>query len=149
VSLFKGTAVRSGDPDRIWLNVAYTYSDFRYDNDATFGRNRLPGAPPHFVRAELLYRHPSGFSFGPNIEWVPVSYFVDSANTLTTEAYLLWGLKAAYDDGKSFSAYIEGRNLSDRAYIASTSIIDRAGANSPLFNPGNGRAVYAGVRYRM
>ena len=150
LSLLKGLAVHAGDePDRIWLNVAYTYNDFRYDNDATFGNNRLPGAPPHYVRAELLYKHPSGFSFGPNVEWVPQAYFVDSANTLTTEAYALWGLKAAYDDGQKFSAYVEGRNLSDKAYIASTSIIDRATPASRLFNPGDGRAVFAGLRVRM
>jgi iron complex outermembrane receptor protein len=148
VSLIKGLASPGIDPDRIWLNVAYTYNDFRYDSDATFGNNRLPGAPPHYVRAELLYRHPSGFSFGPNIEWAPQAYFVDSANTLTTEPYLLWGLKAAYDDGKHFSAYVEGRNLGDKAYISATSIIDRADASSRLFNPGTGLGVFAGMRWR-
>lgn len=149
VSLFKGLAVHAGAPDRIWLNLAYTYSDFRYDRDATWGNNRLPGAPPHFVRAELLYKHPSGFSVGPNIEWIPQAYYVDSANSLTTEPYLIWGLKAAYDDGRNFSAYVEGRNLGNKAYIAATSIIDRATAASTLFNPGNGRAVYAGMRWKL
>jgi iron complex outermembrane receptor protein len=80
---------------------------------------------------------------------VPESYFVDSANTLKTEPYLLWGLKATYDDGKHFSAYLEGRNLANKAYIATTSIIDRATATSTLFNPGNGRGVYAGIRYKL
>ena len=149
VSLYKGLWAFGSAPDRIWLNMAYTYNDFRYDNDATFGNNRLPGVPPHYIRAELLYKHPSGYSFGPNIEWVPAAYFVDSANTLATASYLIWGLRAAYDDGKNFSAYIEGRNLSDTAYIASTSIIDRADPSSRLFNPGNGRAVFAGMRYRL
>lgn len=128
------------------INVAYTYNDFRYDGDATFGNNELPGAPPHYVRAELLYKHPSGFSFGPNIEWVPQAYFVDSANTLKSDPYLLWGLKAAYENGKGFSAYVEGRNLSNQTYIASASIIDRATPTSRLFNPGTGRALYAGMR---
>lgn len=149
ITLFKGLAAHGDTPDRIWLNIAYTYNDFRYDNDATFGNNRLPGAPPHLLRAELLYKHPAGFSFGPNIEWIPVAYYVDSANTLTTEPYLLWGLKAAYDDDKRFSAYVEGRNLSDKAYIAATSVIDRATPTSRLFNPGTGRSVFAGIRYRM
>ncbi|GLH79550.1 TonB-dependent receptor [Bradyrhizobium sp. SSBR45G] len=149
VSLLKGLAVKSDTPDRVWLNLAYTYNDFRYDNDATWGNNRLPGAPPHFLRAELLYKHPSGVAFGPNIEWVPQAYFVDSANTLSTDLYLLWGLKATYDDGKNFSAYLEGRNLANKAYIATTSIIDRATPTSTLFNPGNGRGVYAGLRYKL
>ncbi|CCD87982.1 Putative TonB-dependent receptor protein [Bradyrhizobium sp. ORS 285] len=149
LSLLKGLAVKSDAPDRVWLNLAYTYNDFRYDNDATWGNNRLPGAPPHFLRAELLYKHPAGFAVGPNVEWVPQSYFVDSANTLSTESYLLWGLKATYDDGKNFSAYLEGRNLANKAYIATTSIIDRATPTSTLFNPGNGRGVYAGLRYKL
>jgi iron complex outermembrane receptor protein len=149
VSLLKGMWVSGADPDRIWLNVAYTYNDFRYDNDATFGNNRLPGAPPHYLRAEVLYKAPSGFSFGPNVEWVPQAYDVDSANTLKTDSYILWGLRAAYDDGKNFSAYVEGRNLADRAYIASASVIDRADPTTHLFNPGTGRAIFAGVRYRL
>lgn len=135
-------------PDKVWLNFAYTLNDFRFDNDAVFGNNQLPGAPRHFVRAELLYKHPNGLYFGPNLEWVPQGYFVDSANTLLTSAYAIWGLKAGFDDGGSISGYIEARNIANKAYIASASIIDRATATSPLFEPGTGRAIYAGVRYR-
>ena len=107
-----------------------------------------PGAPPHFLRAELLYKHPSGVYLGPNIEWVPEAYYVDSANTLTIEAYALWGAKIGFDDSGPITAYIEGRNLSDEAYIASASIATKADATSALFEPGTGRAVFAGVQYR-
>ena len=134
-------------PDRLWLNLAYTFNDFYFDGN-NFAGNELPGAPRHFVRTELLYKHPSGIFFGPNIEWVPQAYYVDSANTLQTEAYAIWGLKAGFDNGGPFSAYIEGRNLSDEAYISSVSIIDVAKSDSALFEPGTGRAIYAGVRYR-
>ena len=113
-----------------------------------FGDNELPGAPRHYLRAELLYKHPSGVFFGPNVEWVPEAYYVDSANTFTTAAYALWGAKLGFDNGGPIAAYIEGRNLSDEAYIASASIIDTAGPASPLFEPGTGRAVYAGVQVR-
>ncbi len=148
VAIFKGLFAGGGEPDRVWLNVAYTFNDFRFANDPTFGDNQLPGAPRHFVRAELLYKHPSGFYFGPNIEWVPVAYFVDSANTLTTEPYALIGAKVGYDDGRRYAIYIEARNLLNKAYIASTSIIDRATPGIALFEPGGGRAVYAGMRAR-
>ena len=33
--------------DRFWFNLAYTYSDFRFDDDARWGNNQLPGVPPH------------------------------------------------------------------------------------------------------
>jgi iron complex outermembrane receptor protein len=148
VVVMKGLAAPGPSPDRLWLNVAYTLNDFRFDGDANFGNNILPGAPRHFMRAELLYKHPSGIFFGPNVEWVPQAYYVDSANTLKTEAYAIWGLKLGFDNGGPFSAYIEGRNLSNTAYIASASIIDVALPTSPLFEPGTGRAVFAGVKYR-
>ncbi|MCA1470019.1 TonB-dependent receptor [Bradyrhizobium sp. IC3195] len=147
-AIFRDIFVTGGAPDEVWLNLAYTYSDFRFDSDTAFGNNQLPGAPRHYLRAELLYKHPTGFYAGPNVEWVPQAYFVDSMNTLTTEPYALLGLKAGFDNGGPFSAYIEGRNLTNRTYIASVSIIDRATATSALFEPGAGRAVYTGMRYR-
>lgn len=147
-ALLKSMLVGGPAPDKLWLNVAYTLNDFRFDGDKQFGDNVLPGAPRHFLRGELLYKHPSGVFFGPNVEWVPQAYYVDSENTTKTAAYAIWGLKLGFDNGGPFSAYIEGRNLSDEAYIASASIIDKAGPASPLFEPGTGRAVFAGVRYR-
>ncbi|ACF00542.1 TonB-dependent receptor [Rhodopseudomonas palustris TIE-1] len=148
VTLFKHLFERAGAPDRLWLNMAYTLNDFRFDGDAKFGNNLLPGAPRHYLRAELLYTNPNGFYMGPNVEWVPQAYYVDSANTLQTEPYALLGLKAGIDNGGPYSIYIEGRNLLDKTYIASASIIDKANANSPLFEPGTGRAVYAGFKAR-
>ena len=149
VSLFDSIFVRGPDVDRLWLNVAYTFNDFHFRNDPLYGNNFIPGAPPHYLRAELLYRHPSGFFAGPNVEWVPVSYYVDSANSVRTEPYALLGAKIGYDDGKWFSAYIEGRNLTNVKYIASASIAERANASSTLFEPGTGLAVYGGVRFRL
>lgn len=148
VALLKNVFTRGDQPDKIWLNFAYTFSDFRFDNDPVFGNNLLPGAPRHLLRAELLYKHPSGFYVGPNLEWVPQAYYVDSANTLATEPYAIYGLKAGFDNGGTYSGYIEARNIANKAYIASASIIDRATPNSPLFEPGTGRAVYAGFKVR-
>lgn len=148
VAVLKNLAVAAGEPDRLWLRATYTYNDFFYDGDALFGNNRLPGAPPHYVRAELVYKHPSGFSFGPNVEWVPVSYFVDSANTLKTEPYALLGARVAYD-GPTYSAYIEGRNLTNHTYISSVSITDVATPGLAAFWPGNGISINAGVRYKF
>lgn len=147
-AIFRNLFVRGDRPDRLWLNIAYTFSDFRFSNDPVFGNNLLPGAPRHFVRGELLYKHPNGFYIGPNIEWVPQGYYVDSANTLSTDGYAIYGLKTGFDDGGRYSGYVEARNIGNKAYIASSSIIDRANANSPLFEPGFGRAVYAGFKVR-
>lgn len=144
-SLFAGGT----KPDEVWLNTAYTFNDFRYDGDARWGDNELPGAPRHYVRAELLYKHPTGIFFGPNVEWVPEAYFVDSANSFTTQAYAILGAKLGFDNGGPISAYVEGRNLSDEAYISSTAIAANVNGNdTALFEPGSGRAIYSGVQVR-
>lgn len=146
-AIFKNIFVQGHGADKLWVNLAYTYNDFRFDNDPTYGNNQIPGAPRHYLRGELLYKHPTGFYIGPNIEWVPEAYYVDSANTLATQAYAIWGLKAGVDDGK-YSFYLEARNIANKAYIASASIINQANPSSPLFEPGTGRAVYAGMKVR-
>lgn len=135
--------------DRLWLNLAYTYNDFFFDGDARWGNNRLPGVPPHTIRAEVLYKHPNGFYAGPNVEWMPQIFFADNANTLTVDPYALVNFKIGYDRGTGWSGYLEARNLFDTRYISSTITADIAGPASALFNPGYGRAIYGGLRYRM
>ena len=148
IEIIQGMLGKSGRPDKLWLNAAYSFNDFRFDNDALWGNNELPGAPRHFLRAELMYQHPSGFSFGPNVEWTPQSYFVDNANTLKSDGYAIWGLRLGYER-ENFSAYVEGRNLSDQKYISSVSVAgDLGGMDGNYFNPGTGRSVYAGMKLR-
>ncbi|QRG05410.1 TonB-dependent receptor [Xanthobacter dioxanivorans] len=146
-TLLKGLWDKGPNPDKVWLNFAYTYSDFFFDNDPVWGNNQLPGIPPHYFRAELLYKHPSGFYAGPNVEWVPTPYFVDDANTLNTAAYALLNFRIGYDNGGPLSAYVDARNLFNTAYIATVSVTGTATQTSALFEPGTGRAIYAGMRY--
>lgn len=135
--------------DAVTLLAAYTYSDFFFQRDAVFGNNQLPGVPRHFLRAEMLYKHPSGFYAGPNIEWAPGHYFADNANSLTVDPYALVNLKAGYDTGSGWSAYVEGRNLGDTRYISTVAVTGFANAASEIFNPGMGRSVYGGIRYNL
>ena len=149
IAVMKSLLAGGPDPDKLWLHTAYTFNDFRYDDDVLWGDNELPGAPRHFLRAELFYKHPSGVYFGPNVEWVPDAYYVDSANTLETDAYATWGAKIGFDNGGPITAYIEGRNLSDETYIASSSIATNLqGQDAALFEPGTGRAIYGGVQVK-
>ena len=145
-SVVQNLFVEGEDADDIWLRGAYTFSDFYFDDDPTWGDNELPGAPRHYLRAELLYRHPSGFFAGPNVEWVPQAYYVDNANTLDTQPYALLGFRAGYDVGEHVSLYLDARNLTNEKYIASTSVVAVANPDSAVFEPGNGLGVYGGVR---
>jgi iron complex outermembrane receptor protein len=135
--------------DGLSFRPAYTFSDFRFDDDATFKNNELPGVPRHLFRAEMRYRHPSGAWFGPTTDWVPQAYYVDNANTQKTDSYVLFGLRAGWDFENGLSAFLEARNLGDTRYIASASVAAVANANSALYEPGTGRSVFAGLQYRF
>lgn len=133
--------------DKLWWNTAYTFSDFRFDNNATFGNNELPGAPRHYIRSELMYKTSKGLSFGPNIEIIPTAYFVDNANTVRTDAFALLGFRAVYEANKNATFYLDARNLTDVNYISAVSVANVFGVGpTNLFNPGSGRAIYGGLR---
>lgn len=140
-------SARGSNPDKLWLNTAYTFSDFRFDNDPTRGNNELPGAPRHYIRSELMYKHSNGLSFGPNVEIVPSAYFVDNANTVRTDAFALLGFRAIYEANKNVTLYFDARNLTDVNFISAVSVANRFGVGpTNLFNPGTGRAVFGGLR---
>ncbi|MDB5477944.1 MAG: hypothetical protein JWM96_439 [Alphaproteobacteria bacterium] len=130
-----------------WRN-AYTWSRFVLKDDPLYKGNQLPGAPEHFLRSELLYRHLSGISFGPNVEWVPSAYPIDLTNSVETEPYFIYGAMASLQLPRhGVSLYVEGRNLANRPYIATTNVVpDAGGKDGRFFYPGEGRAVYAGFR---
>ncbi|MDZ4099343.1 MAG: TonB-dependent receptor [Methylophilaceae bacterium] len=122
-------------------------NNFKLDNDPSFGDNRLPGIPRSLLRGELLYRK-GGFYIGPTIEVSPQRYAVDFAETLYADSYTLLGLKLGQQYDEHWSWFLEGRNLTDKKYAASTGVTRTAGANDAIFLPGDGRSVYAGLQWR-
>lgn len=142
-----GSIPLAGSRDAVAFNFAYTFSDFHFDADTLYGDNELPGVPRHLLCGEMLFQHRSGFYAGPNVEWSPGGYFADNANSLTVDAYALLNFKAGFDVGGNWSAYIEGRNLTDEAYISTVAIAGVADENSAIFNPGTGRSIFGGVRF--
>jgi len=153
IDLLRNLLVRPGEEkaayDRLLLRSVYLWNDFRFDEDPVFGNNALPGIPPHYLRSELLYEHPCGFYAGPNVEWVPQKYNVDSAETLFADPYAIIGFRVGYRSGRGFSIFFEGRNLLDKHYAATTGVISAATpANQAQFNPGDGRGFYGGIEWR-
>jgi iron complex outermembrane receptor protein len=132
--------------DALSTRVAYTWSRFVFVDSHTFGDNRLPGAPEHYLRAELRYDHASGVWFAPSVEAVPEGYFVNSENTVRTRPYALAGLQVGYDHKPwNMSVIFEGKNLNDATY-ASSVVVDSG--NGRFFEPGDGRAFYGSVQWR-
>lgn len=134
--------------DGLALDYAYQFSDFRLEDDPVYGDNRIPAAPEHTLRGALIYETGLGLRFGPNVEWVPKGYDVDLANTLKSAPYAIAGFTAGYTtENGALSASLDLRNLFDTRYIATTGAIPNAfGKDQAQFYPGEGRALYAGLR---
>ena len=134
--------------DSLRARAAYTWSRFKFVDDVNFGDNDLPGAPRHFLRAELRYDHRSGFWVAPGLEAVPTGYHVNSENVSRdrADAYALFNVRAGYDYKPwKLGVFFEARNLTDVTY-ASSVVVDAA--NKRFFEPGDGRAFYGGLEWR-
>jgi len=128
---------------------SYLWSDFRFDDNASYGDNTLPGIPEHFYRGEVTWTPRDGYFVSVNTEWSPSKYPIDMANSFYADSYAIWGLKVGRDLDRGVSWFVEGRNLSDRTYAATTGVIaDALGRDAAQFLPGDGRAVYAGVAWK-
>jgi iron complex outermembrane recepter protein len=135
--------------DQLVLRQTYNWSRFVFDGDAVYGDNRLAGIPAHFYRAELVYEHPCGFYAGPGVEWSMEKYPIDHANSFFADPYALVNFKLGWRSQKGFAFFLEGRNLADKTYAATTGVIaDAGGADSANFSPGVGRAFYGGIEWR-
>jgi iron complex outermembrane receptor protein len=133
--------------DALRLRASYTFSRFVFVDDRNFGNNDLPGAPRHFLIAELRYDHASGFWLAPNVESVPHGYYVNSENDARAPAYVTAGVRAGYTYRPwQLTAFVEGRNLPDVRYTSSV-VVDAA--NRRFFEPADGRAFYGGLEWRF
>ncbi len=148
------TAPGAAPAQRLVARLAWTYGDFRFDGPVPgvpdSEDNRIAGLPPHLLRGELLLETAAGWYFGPTFEWVPEKSYVDHANTLAADPYALVGLKAGRRLPRGLSFFVEARNLADKTHAATHGVIlNAAGADSPQFLPGDGRALYLGGEYRF
>lgn len=137
---------------RLPMNLEWRQSllvnNFKFDGNDTFGNARLAGIPRSLLRGELLYRN-NGFYIGPTVEWSPQRYNIDFSETLYADSYTLIGAKMGQKVNAHWAWFLEGRNLTDKKYAATTGVINRANPalTDRAYIPGDGRTVFAGVTY--
>ncbi len=139
---------QGGAAGALSLRQAYTFSDFHYRDDDTFGDNRLPGLPRHYYQAEVRYDHPSGFYAGVNTQYAS-KVAVDYANSYYADAYATFGATLGYASPKDdWQAWLDLRNLTDKRYAATvTPGYNDNGADAARSTPGEGFGVYTGVSW--
>lgn len=128
------------------LRGQYLVNDFRFDGDAVYGNKHLAGIPPHLLRAALAWRIHPRLRLSPGVEWQPSRTWIDHANTVAADGFALVNLTL----GAGWRWFVEGRNLLDRRHVATTAVQANArGLDGAYYFPGDGRAVYAGIQWRM
>lgn len=127
--------------------ASYLYNDFRFKQSGDDGiarNNRIAGIPDQVFAGEVQARLPGQLWVGPTLRAASRSW-VDHANTLDAPGYAVFGLKVSQRLGNGLTWFVEGRNLGDQRFAATTGVIRRAVGNDVQFLPGEGRALYAGV----
>ncbi|WP_375461742.1 TonB-dependent receptor family protein [uncultured Enterovirga sp.] len=137
-----------GAGDVLSVSQVWTYNDFRFVRDRVYGDNQIGGIPRHVLRTTLAYRHPNGFYIALALDWVPEGPFADHTNTSKVPGYSLIGVQTGIDLGRGLSVYLDARNLADRRFISDVGAVTNARlVPTTIFYPGEGRSVFAGLRY--
>lgn len=126
--------------------VTYTYQDFRFDNDATHGDNRLAGAPDHIIHAALRYCVTPELHVETELNWYPGSTPVDNANTAFADSWATLDLGADYIINDNLSLFGRATNIFDKTYASSVLVTDTAQSGQSTYLPGQGRAFYLGLK---
>jgi iron complex outermembrane receptor protein len=127
------------------LRQTWTWSDFRFDGDVQYGDNRLPIVPEHFYRAELRYQSPKGWFVAPSVEWSASDITVDYRNSTTAPSYAVFNLNAGWTVTDDVSAFLDIRNLADKAYVSNVQAAILTAPATAAYWPGDGRSVFAGL----
>lgn len=140
----------SGDlGDQLSGRLAWTWQNFRFDDDPLRGDNRIAGAPRHIITAALDWQASERLAVGGTLRWMPDETPVDNMNTVFNDAYAVVDLGVDYAVNDRAEVYAKVTNLFDERYAASTLVVDQAAAGQAAFIPGEGRAVYLGTRLRF
>ena len=135
--------------EAVELTVSYLWSDFRFDDDIVFGDNYLAGVPPHSLNARLSWTPVSWLTISPMVEWRSGTTWVDHANTVGDDGFVLVHLGLSGDLTGATEWFVDGRNLTDERYISTTLVrADVNGADIASYFPGDPRSVFGGIRWR-
>lgn len=135
--------------DRLSGRLAWTWQDFRFDDDPLRGNNRLGGAPSHVISAALAWQATDRLLLTGTAKWVPEKTPVDNMNTVFNDPYFVADLRAQYAINDTVSIVGEITNIFDEKYAGSTLVVDQARPDQAAFIPGQGRSFYIGTQFEF
>lgn len=129
------------------LSAAYTLNDFSFDDDATYGNNTLAGVPRHVLIAEARFDKVDRFYLSTTLRYIPDGPWADYANTERAPGYETVQITAGVTLTKGIELFGSVENLFDTVFISNvTTNANQRLTGEALYTPGQGRAVFGGLR---
>lgn len=132
------------------LSLAYTYSDFKFDeftvDGEDFAGNRIPGIPKNLFHAALEYRREGSFAIADFINVGEM--FADNANSTEVQPYTVVDLRAGYEKivgDWTLTPFVGVNNLFNERYNGNIRINAFGGR---YFEPAPNRNLYGGLTVR-
>lgn len=139
--------------DGLIANVAYTYSEFKFDTFVTgggndFSGNKIPGIPENVLYGEVAYTHPSGF-YGVIDARNVGKLYANNSNSVSVDSYTVVNLRAGLADWQLgnwvLGPFVGVNNLTDEDYFAEIRINSFGGR---YYEPAPERHFYGGLSIR-
>ena len=145
---FKAALDKNGQALR--LSAAYTLNDFSFDGDATYDNNDLAGVPRHVLIAEARFDQVDRFYLSTTLRWIPEGPWADYANTERAPGYETVQITAGVTLAEGIELFGSVENLFDTVFISNvTTNANQRLTNEAIYTPGQGRAVFGGLRARF
>ncbi len=143
-------------PGSLQLNVSYTLSENRFvdfvEEGINYNGKRLPGIPSAMGQATLLWQPAKPWQIELQLQQVG-KQFIDDANSVVNDAYLLAGIKATRQlhlcRGGRVDLHAGIGNITNSRYSAMLTVNAVAFGNAEprYYYPGMPRQLYAGIRW--
>ncbi|MBB3883751.1 TonB-dependent receptor family protein [Acetobacter oeni] len=130
----------------ISLRNAYTYQSFRFNHDATWGHNYIPGIPQHFYQGELHIDMKNGFYASVDAE-VSSSVIASYDNRYKAAPYHIYNFDVGYLwPNKHRQVFLSLHNLANKHYATGViPVASEANGNASAMLVGDGFGIFAGV----
>jgi iron complex outermembrane receptor protein len=129
------------------VQVAYTYSDFKYTNtQSAYGDVQghwLPNSPAHQLAADARYTFAGAFTVGVSTEMLS-KWYVDAGNATSQAGYALLNARLAYRlhlEGTAAEVTFAVRNIFGTQYVAFT----EPDPDGNSYQPAATREIFVGI----
>ncbi|ODP38879.1 TonB-dependent receptor family protein [Sphingomonas turrisvirgatae] len=126
---------------------AFSFNDFHYRNEPSFGSSQLPGVPRALYQGSFQIEHKSGFFVGAGTELLLGRYAADYSNSIWARPYQTLDLRAGWSSkDKGWQIFLDAKNVTDSRYAAFVlPVYDARGVDSAAYYQAQGANVTLGV----